>query len=139
MYLFCASWEKAMNAVTQFFVIVTGVVHAWAWLMESVLWRKPAVQRMMLHHEDSSDGVRLWAFNQGFYNLFFALGAVGGVIAYRLGHHAAGTAVALFTCASMAIAGLVLWVSDHSLWKGAIGQSSAPLAALIVAWIATTS
>jgi putative membrane protein len=122
-----------MNAVTQVFAIIAGLVHLCAWVMESILWRRPAVQRLFIHGEDSSTGVRLWAFSQGFYNLFFAIGMIGGVIAYRNGHASAGTAVTLFSCASMVGAAVVLFVSDRRLWTGAIGQGSAPLIALLAA------
>jgi putative membrane protein len=122
-----------MNAVTQVFVVITGLVHLFAWLMESILWKRPAVQRMFLADADSSPGVRLWAFNQGFYNLFMAIGAIGGVVAYHAGHQAEGRAVSLFVCASMLAAGVVLWVSDRRLWRGAVGQGFAPLIALVAA------
>lgn len=122
-----------MNAVTQIFAVITGIVHVYAFVMESLLWRNPKAQRMFLGREESSPAVRLWAFNQGFYNLFFAIGAIGGVIAYRAGAESGGTAVALFSCASMVGAGLVLIVSDRRLWRGGVGQASAPLIALIAA------
>jgi putative membrane protein len=122
-----------MNAVTQIFALIAGLVHVWAFLMESLFFRQPRVQRMFLGHADVEPGVFLWAFNQGFYNLFLALGAIGGVIAADTGHATVGRAVALYACACMAGAGVVLVVSDRKLWRGALGQAVPPLVALFAA------
>jgi putative membrane protein len=75
--------------------------------------------------------VFLWAFNQGFYNLFLAAGAIGGVIAAHAGHPTAGRALTLYACGFMAAAGAVLAVSDRRLWRGALGQAVPPLIALV--------
>lgn len=120
-----------MNAVAQIFAIVAGLVYAWAWAMESLLWRRPAVQRIMVGHEEPSPSVRLWAFNQGFYNLCFAAGAIGAVIAYRAGYAIEGRTLGLYTTACMAALGPVLFISDRTLWRGAIGQTAAPLVAFL--------
>lgn len=77
--------------------------------------------------------VRLWAFNQGFYNLFFAAGAIGGVIALNTGSETVGRTLVLFTCGSMFLAGIVLFVSDPRKQRlsGALGQGVPPLIVLI--------
>jgi putative membrane protein len=103
--------------------------------MESLLFRRPRVQRIMVGHADVDPGVFLWAFNQGFYNLFVAAGAIGGVIAAHAGHPAVGRAVTLYACAFMAAAGVVLVVSDRRLWRGALGQAVPPLVALVAALV----
>jgi putative membrane protein len=79
--------------------------------------------------------VRLWAFNQGFYNLFFAAGAIGGVIALHTGNETIGRTLVLFTCASMFLAGIVLFVSDPRKARlgGVFGQALPPLIVLIAA------
>jgi len=122
-----------MNAVTQIFAIVAGLFHVVAFVMESLLFRRPQVQRVMLGRTNVEPGVFLWAFNQGFYNLFVAAGAIGGVIAYHAGQTTAGRAVVLYACAFMAAAGVVLFVSDRRLWRGALGQAGPPLIALVAA------
>ena len=42
------------------------------------------------------------AYNQGFYNLFLAVGAVTGLVLYGAGRETAGTTAAVFACACMA-------------------------------------
>ena len=118
--------------ISQIFAVVAGLFHVWAFLLESLLFRRPAVQRLFLGRTVSSD-VYLWAFNQGFYNLFLAAGAIGGVIAVHAGSPVAGRAVALFACACMMGAGVVLVVSERRLWRGALGQAVPPLVALLAA------
>jgi putative membrane protein len=122
-----------VNVITQVFAVVGVLVHVGAFVMESLLFRRPAVQRLFLGRSDVEPGVFLWAFNQGFYNLFLAAGPVAGLIMYHAGHAAAGTALVLYGCAFMAAAGAVLVVSDRKLWRGAIGQSGPPLIALLAA------
>jgi len=121
-----------MNVISQIFAVAAGLFHVYAFTLESVLFRRPAVQRAFLGRTVSPD-VHLWAFNQGFYNLFLAAGAFGGVIAVHAGAAVAGRAVTLFACACMMGAGIVLFVSDRTLWRGALGQVVPPLVALLAA------
>jgi len=119
-----------MNAVTQIFALIAGFGHVGVFLMESMLFRRPSVQRLLLGREGADPGVYLWAFNQGFYNLFVALGAIGGVITYHVSSDVVGETLTLYACGFMAAAGVVLFVSDRRLWRGALGQSVPPLIAL---------
>ncbi len=48
------------------------------------------------------------AYNQGFNNLFLALGTIVGIVVVAAGHTAVGAALVLFGTASMALAGIVL-------------------------------
>jgi putative membrane protein len=93
------------------------------------------VQTLLLRKLEPAAGVRLWAFNQGFYNLFLAVGPVAGLIAYYAGHQSVGRALVIYGCAFMAACGAVLFVSDRRLWRGMIGQSGPPLVALIAALV----
>jgi putative membrane protein len=122
---------SGVSAVTQVFAIIGALFHVSAFAMESLLFRRPQVQRLMLGRTNVEPGVYLWAFNQGFYNLFVAAGAIGGVIAYHYGQISAGRALTLYACAFMAAAGVVLAVSDRRLWRGALGQAGPPLIALV--------
>src|SRR5687768_6722096 len=112
-----------MNMVTQVFAIVAAVFHVVAFVLESFLFRRTAVQVFLLGHPEPGAGVRLWAFNQGFYNLFLAAGPVAGLLAYHAGNVEAGRALVIYGCAFMAACGVVLFVSDRRLWRGMLGQS----------------
>jgi putative membrane protein len=123
-----------MNAITQIFAVFAALVHVWVFVMESLLFRRqPWVQRIFLGHDNAAPDIFLWALNQGFYNLFLAAGAIGGVIAAHAGSATAGRALTLYACAFMAAAGVVLVVSAPRLWRGALVQSVPPLVALVAA------
>src|SRR5687768_8095166 len=79
-----------MNLVTQLFAWIAVVFHVAAFVMESVLFERPAVQRFLLGRTEAAPGVRLWAFNQGFYNLFLAAGPAAGLIAGYAGNDSVG-------------------------------------------------
>jgi putative membrane protein len=122
-----------MNMVTQIFATIAVIFHVLAFVLESFLFRRTAVQVFLLGHPESAPGVRLWAFNQGFYNLFLAAGPAAGLIAYHAGHQQVGRALVIYGCAFMTACGVVLFVSDRRLWRGMLGQSLPPLVALVAA------
>ena len=124
-----------MNLVTQIFAVVAALFHVLAFVMETLLFGRPAVRRILVGRAESAPGVRMWAFNQGFYNLFLAAGPVAGLIAAGMGHESVGRALVVYSCAFMAACGVVLFISDSKLWRGMLGQSGPPLIALIAALV----
>jgi putative membrane protein len=72
------------------------------------------------------------ALNQGFYNLFLAVGVF--VAFFLLPHptlHAAGVMLLLFSCASMLAAALVLVISNPKMARAAVTQGLLPLIAVV--------
>ena len=60
------------------------LIHVWFFALESVLFSRPTVfRRFGLRSAEDAAIVRPMAFNQGFYNLFLALGIVVGARAGR--------------------------------------------------------
>ena len=119
-----------MNAIAQVFVVVAGLFHVAVFALESLLFREPSTYRRFLVKDDTEmAAARPWAFNQGFYNLFLAIGALGGLIwGGDKGH-----AIALFACACMAGAGVVLIASDRRMARAAATQAVPPIIALVLA------
>jgi putative membrane protein len=119
-----------MSVIAQVFVVIAGVFHLFVFAMESLLFRKPSTYRRFLVKDDTEmAAARPWAFNQGFYNLFLAVGALGGLIwGGDKGH-----AIALFACACMAGAGVVLVASDRRMVRAAATQAVPPIVALVLA------
>lgn len=74
---------------------------------------------------------RLFAFNQGFYNLFLALGALVGLALINFGGKpVVGRTLALFCCACMLGAGSVLFLSaGRRMMRAAVIQGIFPLLA----------
>jgi putative membrane protein len=123
-------YAPAMNAASQVFVALAGVLHLGIFVMESVLFGRPQVwRRFLISSQADADTARPWALNQGFYNLFLALGALGGLVfGGDRGH-----AIALFACGCMALAGVVLVVTDRRMFRAAVMQAVPPILALVLA------
>jgi putative membrane protein len=124
-----------MNVVEQIAIVLAGLVHVLIFAMESVFFTRAQVYRRFLTRAEDVATIRQWAFNQGWYNLFLAAGAIGGVITIHAGNATAGRSVALFSCACMLGAALVLISSDRRMLRGALMQGILPLVALLAAII----
>ena len=118
-----------MTVASQVFVAIAGVLHVAIFAMESLLIRRPQVYRRFMLRPDEVDTVHPWAFNQGFYNLFLALGSLGGLVIDS-------EPIALFSCGCMAAAGLVLVATDRRMIRAAALQAVPPLLALLFAALA---
>jgi putative membrane protein len=122
----------AMNPIGQIAALIAAVIHVAIFVMESLLFTRPEVRARF--HVDDADvaAARPWAFNQGFYNLFLAVGTIVGlVLLHSDGHTQAGTALVALACASMLGAALVLIGTDRRMARGALMQGLLPLIALL--------
>ncbi len=119
-----------MSVIAQVFVVIAGLFHVVVFAMESLLFSRPSTyRRFLVKDETELAAARPLAFNQGFYNLFLAAGALGGLIwGGDKGH-----AIALFACACMAGAGVVLVASDRRMIRAAAAQAVPPIIALVLA------
>jgi len=122
-----------MNVIAQIAVVLAGLVHVLIFAMESLLFPRVQVYRRFLTRAEDVAAVQPWAFNQGWYNLFLAAGAIGGVITIHAGNASVGRSIALFSCACMLGAALVLIGSDRRMFRGALMQGVLPLVALLIA------
>ena len=112
--------------------LIAAALHAWFFVLESLWFSRPSVwSRFGLRSQDEAAIARSFAYNQGFYNLFLAAGAAGGVGLALLGDPAAGVPVVLFACGSMVAAGVVLVTHDRSFWRPALIQVLPPLIAIV--------
>jgi len=119
-----------VSVIAQVFVVIAGLFHVVVFAMESLLFSRPSTyRRFLVKDETELAAARPLAFNQGFYNLFLAAGALGGLIwGGDKGH-----AIALFACACMAGAGVVLVASDRRMIRAAAAQAVPPIIALVLA------
>jgi putative membrane protein len=112
-------------------VTLAAALHIAIFFMESVAWTRPTVwKRFGVASQQAADTVRPMAYNQGFYNLFLAIGAVIGLILYGIGQHAAGLALIIFTTACMIGAAVVLVTTGRGYVRPAIIQGILPLIGL---------
>jgi len=114
------------------FVAIAAIIHKYIFYMESITWTKPATwKRFGLRSQEDANTVKPMAYNQGFYNLFLALGIIVGIILILVGQVDVGRAVALFGALSMVAAATVLVTSNPRLARAAALQGTAPLLGVI--------
>jgi putative membrane protein len=77
------------------------------------------------------------AYNQGFYNLFLAIGTAIGLVLYLSGSadsplRVAGLALVLFSLGSMVAASLVLLTTGMKYLRAALTQGTLPLVGFVL-------
>jgi len=127
-----------MNLVVFVFATLTIFIHVLVFVGESLLWGEPLIIERVLSKIDAPAGISLsdqaqildvLFYNQGFYNLFVALGGVGGLILYKYGRIQEGIALVCYMCFFALGAGVVL-ASTTTAYPAAILQGLPPLIAL---------
>lgn len=115
------------------FVFIACLVHVLFFFMESVMWRRPSVwRRFGVRSQDDAELMRPMAFNQGFYNVFLAIGGGLGLVLIGTGDWMQGGIVlSLFAMGSMLAAAIVLVVSSPRFARAAILQGLPPLVAIV--------
>ncbi len=113
-------------------VVLAGLIHVRIFLAETRLWGTPGVNKAFGITAAQAETMRLLAWNQGFYNLFLAVGAF-----LVLAPGARFAAIPLFACASMVGAASVLATSAPHMMRGVMIQGLPPALALLAAvWTA---
>jgi putative membrane protein len=126
---------EQLPAVAVVFALVAALIHVLFFVLESVLFRRPFAWRTFgIRSQQDAETTRDWALNQGFYNLFLAVGAVVGVLLATADDPAtsgAGVGMVLLAMGSMLGAALVLLVTKPAMLRGVVIQGVAPLVAII--------
>ena len=124
---------SAFAIIGSIFILIAALIHLLIFFLESVLWSRPDVwRRFGLKTQEEADTVRPMAFNQGFYNVFLALGAATGLVMLGSNNWAqGGIALSIFAATSMVLAALVLVTSSPKLARSAAIQGVAPLIGVI--------
>jgi putative membrane protein len=115
-----------MPALAQGFAVLAALLHVVFFYMESIAFTRPEVHRRFgLMTSEHAAVARPIMLNQGFYNLFLAVGVIVGVVLSNGDGTAetAGTAVVVFGLACMALAGVVLALTSPSLRRAAAVQA----------------
>lgn len=121
-------------------VLIAALLHLYIFWMESFGWRRPAVwKRFNVADQGQADAGRDLAYNQGFYNLFLALGAIVGVVLIAADVREAGFALVFLSAGSMLAASVVLLTLGRQFAAAALTQGLAPLIGLTLTVIAATT
>jgi len=107
---------------------LAALVHVYIFVIESLRFETPSTLKAFGIRAEEAAVMKPWAYNQGFYNLFLAIGAAVG-IATQDGR---GLDLVVFTCACMVGAAVVLVTSDRRKLRGAVVQGTAPALALLI-------
>lgn len=104
-----------MNAVAQFFALLSALIYILVFPLESFLMRYPAVQKFLSTPEKNVPAVMMWAIPTGFRNLLIGLGVIAGVVAVNTGHVVVGYTLVVYCCANMVLSGATMGLAD---WLG---------------------
>jgi putative membrane protein len=119
-----------MNIYVQVFALLAAVVHVYIFCIESLWFMKPEVYKKFgAASIKEAEYKRVFAFNQGFYNLFLAIGIFLGIALMYFGTNTNITStLVLFSCANMFGAAIVLYFSGGpKMLKPTVMQGIFPL------------
>lgn len=146
-----------MPLVAQILAVLAALIHVFFFYLESIAWTKPSTWKTFgLASQEEAEITKGLALNQGYYNLFLAIGVIVGVAldrtipegAYyeygdlepwwsKLGAFTWASEVVTFSLACMVGAALVLLISSKGkMARGAAIQGVLPLAALAIIAVA---
>jgi putative membrane protein len=123
-----------MPLIASIAALIAAAFHVLFFVLESVTFSQPRVAaRFGLTTPEQIAAVRPMAFNQGFYNLFLAIGIGVGLGLVASGSVDAGRAIVLFACACMVGAGIVLFATSRRFARSAAIQAVPPAIAIVAA------
>lgn len=117
---------------------LAALLHVYIFVMESIQWTQPRVwRRFGVADQAAADVTKPMAYNQGFYNLFLAIGVAIGLALFWAGDagttaEVAGRALVLFSLGSMLAAALVLVTSGAKYLRPAAIQGTLPLIGFVL-------
>ena len=128
-----------MLAVMLLVALLAGVVHVLIFCMESLWWTSPKVRARFRQTPEQARATRLFAFNQGFYNLFLAVGTFAGLALVLAGYPGSGLTMVSWNCLFMLGAAIVLAASAPQMRRGAFIQGAAPFLFLLLGVVHASS
>ena len=123
--------STAFSVFGTLLIFLAVLFHIYVFTLESLTWRKPKTWKTFgISSQDHADIIAPMALNQGFYNLFLAIGAGAGLVMLAINSAIALTLLA-FASLSMAGAGIVLFFSVKTSRRAAIIQAGPPLLGIV--------
>lgn len=108
-------------------IFLAVVFHLYVFILESLTWRRPKTWKTFgIANQEQADIIAPMAFNQGFYNLFLALGAASGLALLGINSTVAITLM-VFAALCMVGAGTVLFFSVKTSRRAGIIQAGPAL------------
>jgi putative membrane protein len=101
---------------------INALIHVYIFTLESLFWGRARTNKTFGMSAALAESNRVMAFNQGFYNLFLAIGILTGTYLTQLKHQYAGQILVDFCILSILGAGFVLFSSGKNYHKPALVQ-----------------
>jgi len=118
-----------MLTVACVFAGLAALVHVYIFWLEALAFETAGRKAFGVSAEDAAI-MKPWAYNQGFYNLFLAIGTAAG-LGLMDPNQDAGVALVTLATGSMLTAALVLITSDPAKARGAVVQGLFPAISLV--------
>ncbi|GAB2969459.1 DUF1304 domain-containing protein [Nocardioides montaniterrae] len=116
---------------------LAALIHYYIFWLESIAFEGPGRKVFGITREEAA-ALKQVFYNQGFYNLFLAIGTTVGIVLYAASHTAGG-ALVTFGCSCMLGAALVLVSDDPTKRRAGLVQGLAPALALAFLGLAAVS
>ena len=114
------------------FAGLAALIHVYIFVLESLRFDQPSTWEVFgVTGAEEAAVMRPWAYNQGFYNLFLAVGTAAGIGLTVADNRESGLALVMFCCGSMVAAAAVLLSSDPAKARAAVVQAGMPAIALL--------
>ena len=124
--------STALSSVGAIFILLSVLFHAYVFTLESLTWSNPKTWKMFgLPNQEHAEIIKTMAFNQGFYNLFLAIGAGVGLVLLGINSTVALSLLS-FSSVCMVGAGVVLFFSVKTSRRSAFIQAGPPLMGLVL-------
>jgi putative membrane protein len=124
-----------MFGVGLVFVGLAALVHVYIFVLESLRWEHPRTRAVFGTSAEIASLTKPLAYNQGFYNLFLAVGAAVGIALAGV-DRSVSVALIVLSTGSMLAAALVLVTSDRAKARAALVQGLFPLLGLLALLVA---
>jgi putative membrane protein len=121
-----------MSALSWLLLALAGLLHVYIFWLESFAWTAPRTRATFGTTPAVAEATKPLAYNQGWYNLFLAVGAFAAVGFLVAGRADVGLALACASAGSMVGAALVLVTSDASKLRAALTQGTLPAIGLVL-------
>ncbi|MEV7756376.1 DUF1304 domain-containing protein [Microbacterium sp. NPDC089180] len=121
------------------FAGLAALLHVYIFVLESLRWTRPRTWKVFgIADQRAAEITKPMAYNQGFYNLFLAIGAAVGVVLWMVNGtgDVAGRTLLIFSLGSMLAAALVLVTSGRKYLRPAAIQGTLPLLGLVLTILA---
>lgn len=120
-------------------MVISALLHLYFFKLESLDFDKEEVQKLFGVSVAAREAVKVWAYNQGFYNLFWSLGLFYSLDLKHSGRADSAFVLSTYLLLSIVGAALVLYSSKRTKVKAALVQGLPALLALVSAWIENTN